>query len=58
MLYSKGNGETLGMKVNNQMYASERLLSLHCEDTNKGEKAEAGKQKTIDIILEINDSLN
>lgn len=43
--------ETLSMTVNNQMWASETSLSLHCnEDTNRG--AEAGKQATVDIILE------
>lgn len=46
------------MKVNNQMCVSEKSLSLHCEDTNKGERAEAGKQITVDIILERNDGLN
>lgn len=48
--------ETLSMTVNNQMCASERSLSLHCnEDTNRGVRSKAGKQATVDIILERND---
>lgn len=52
--------ETFSVKLNNQMCVSERSHSLHYKkDTNRAARSEAGKQVTVDIILERNDcSLN
>lgn len=48
--------EILSMKVNNQMYASERPLKLPCKgDTNSGAGSEVGEQATVDLILERKD---
>lgn len=48
--------EILSMKVNNQMCALQRSLSLPCKgDTNRGAGSEVGKQGTVDLILERKD---